>query len=359
MFFLAFIEEVWLVAGWWSRRLAVAAAWVCVATAALAAAPPIAVEPPEPLRVTNVSPPVAIAGREVWLDVFGQGFSQDSQKVKVKVGSVEATEVRVQSPTRLKARIPDSLGAGVVSVTVTNPNGESATLPGAVCFCAPGSRVSLDAMLVRMRHDWRGFAEWFKLGGGVMYVLAAISFFGVAWAVHCLLVLRRSQVMPPRLMESLSSQLMQGDARGAAAACERSGSVFARIVLAGLRKAGEPPEKVREAIAAAGSRESAHLHQKISYLANIGTISPMLGLLGTVLGMIMAFNIISSGEVRHYQLAAAIAKAMVTTAAGLVIGIPAMAVYFYLRGRLLRLITHLEVASDEVAQAIIERGEGA
>ena len=343
-----------------SRRLVLAAGMVFIAAGvSFSAAPPIAAETPEPLRVTNVSPPVTVAGREVWLKVFGQGFSQLSEKVKVKVGSVEAAEVRVQSPTRLKARVPDSLGPGVVSVTVTNPNGESATLSAAVCFCEPGSRVSLDAMVVRMRHDWRGFAEWFKLGGGVMYVLAVISFFGVAWVVHCFLVLRRSQVMPPRFMESLSSQLMQGDARGAASVCEKSRSVFARIVLAGLRKVGEPAEKVREAIAAAGSREAAHLHQKISYLANIGTISPMLGLLGTVLGMIMAFNIISSGEVRHYQLAAAIAKAMVTTAAGLVIGIPAMAVYFYLRGRLLRLITHLEVASDEVAQAIIERGEGA
>ena len=82
----------------------------------------------------------------------------------------------------------------------------------------------------------------------------------------------------------------------------------------------------------------------------------MLGLLGTVLGMIMAFNIISSGEVRHYLLAAAIARAMVTTAAGLVIGIPAMALYFYLRGRLLRLTTHVEVIADSTAQVIIQKG---
>ena len=133
--------------------------------------------------------------------------------------------------------------------------------------------------------------------------------------------------------------------------------MFSRVILGGLRRVHEPAEKVRDAITASGSREAAHLHQKISYLANIGTISPMLGLLGTVFGMIMAFNLISTGEPRPYLLAAAIAKAMVTTAAGLVIGIPALAVYFYLRGRLLRLVTHMEVVADEVSETIIEKAE--
>ena len=207
-----------------------------------------------------------------------------------------------------------------------------------------------------MGYDWRGFVEWFKLGGPLMYVLAALSFFGAAWAVHCLLVLRRSQILPQKFLEALNSHLDQADIDGAIVTCRRSRCMFSRVILGGLRRVHEPAEKVRDAITASGSREAAHLHQKISYLANIGTISPMLGLLGTVLGMIMAFNIISSGEVRHYLLAAAIARAMVTTAAGLVIGIPAMALYFYLRGRLLRLTTHVEVIADSTAQVIIQKG---
>jgi len=322
-----------------------------------AASPRVRPAAAEQLTVTNVDPPTPLAGRELWLVVYGQGFSEDEAKVKVLVGNVEAEEVRVQSPKRLRARFPGTMGTGAASVSVVNPDGQSAALPHAVYFRSQQGGFDLTALLFNIRYSGRGFLEWFKLGGGVMYVLAAISFFAVAWAIHCVLVLRRSQIVPRRLLDALTSHLAQGDMKGAAGVCERNRSVFAKVILSGLRKGGEPADKVREAVDAAGSRESAHLHQKISYLANIGTISPMLGLLGTVLGMIMAFNIISSGEVRHYQLAAAIAKAMVTTAAGLVIGIPAMAVYFYLRGRLLRLITHIEVVADEVTQAIIEKGE--
>lgn len=321
------------------------------------AAAPIRMSPTDPLRITNVDPPTPLSGADTWLTVFGQGFSEAEANVKVRLGDVEATEVRVQSPKRLKAKFPARDTTGPASLTVTNPDGAAFTLGTAVYFRSRDGAFSTQAMLFKMRHDWRGFLEWFKLGGFIMYVLAAISFFGVAWTIHCLLVLRRSQVLPRKFMESLSSYLVQGNTRGATTTCERNRSALARILLAGLRKVGEAPEKIHEAIGAAGSRESAHMHQKISYLANIGTISPMLGLLGTVFGMIMAFNVISSGEVRHYLLAAAIARAMVTTAAGLVIGIPAMALYFYLRGRLLRLVTHMEVVADEVAQTIIEKGE--
>jgi len=147
--------------------------------------------------------------------------------------------------------------------------------------------------------------------------------------------------------------------QGAALACRRSNSAFGRVILGGLKKASESAERIHDAIVAAGSREAAHLMQKIRYLANIGVISPMLGLLGTVLGLVMAFDVIASGDVRHYLLAAALAKAMITTVAGLLIGIPAMALYYYLRARLLRLTTEMEEAADGLAQGIAEKGAGA
>ena len=326
-------------------------------------------EPDEPLRITNVYPPTPVAGREVEVLVFGQGFVGEEKNITVTVkcgeAEVKAKAVLVQSPRRMKVVLPKDTQPGRASIAVSilipgktdaDNRTETATLGSAMYFHRAGERLSLQAMLFKMRHDWRGFVEWFKLGGGVMYLLALMSFFGVAWSVHCLLVLRRSQIMPKRFLDVLVGRLSQGDVQGAASACRKSNTTFGRVILGGLRKANEPAEKVREAIVAAGAREAAHLHQKIRYLANLGTISPMLGLLGTVLGMIMAFNIISSGDVRHYQLAAAIAKAMVTTAAGLVIGIPAMAIYFYLRGRLLRLTTEMEEAADGLAQGIIEKG---
>jgi len=337
------------------------AAPTSAAPAEPAGSPLPAAKPTEPLVVRNVAPPTPYASRPTEFVIYGSGFSQDQAKLKVTMGGVDAVSIEVQSARRLKAAFPARNKTGVAAVTVTNPNGETATLERAVYFRA-GKGFSWQAMRYGFLYSWRGFREWFNLGGNLMYVFILISFFGVAWVVHCSLVLRRSQILPQKFMETLSSQLEQSDLRGATTTCERTRCAFGRVILAGLRKTSEAPdapEKIREAITAAGSRESAHLHQKISYLANIGTISPMLGLLGTVFGMIMAFNIISLGEVRPHLLAAAIAKAMVTTAAGLVIGIPALAIYFYLRGRLLRLVTHMEVVADELTETIVEKAEEA
>ncbi len=316
-------------------------------------------EPSEPLAISYVEPATPEAGKEAWIVVYGHGFSEDAANVKVKVNNIAALEVRVPAPERLKARLPATTEAGAASVTVENPNGESATLPRAVYFRPKGGGWSFGAMMAGLRHDWRVCIEWFRLGGPVMWPLLLLSFFGIAWMVHCLLVLRQSQVLPQKFMDALTTHLSQGDMKGATGACEGSRSVFARVVLGGLRKLGEGPEKIREAVAAAGSREVAHLHQKIGYLANIGTIAPMLGLLGTVTGMVMGFNVIASGEVRHYLLAASIAQALITTVVGLCIGIPAMLVYYYLRARVLRLTTNMELMADEVATTIVEKGEEA
>jgi len=320
---------------------------------------PARAEPTERLSIAYVEPATPVAGKETWLVICGQGFSEDAAHVEVRVNDLKALEVRVPAPERLKARLPADTQPGPASVTVKNPDGESATLARAVYFRSKDGGFSFGAMMAGLRHDWRVCVEWFRLGGPVMYPLLLLSFFGVAWIVHCLLALRSSQIVPQKFMDALNTHLSQGDLRGAAAACERSKSIFARVIVSGLRKAAEAPEKVREAVGAAGSREVAHMHQKIGYLANIGTIAPMLGLLGTVTGMVMGFNVIASGEVRHYLLAAAIAQALITTVVGLCLGIPAMLVYYYLRARVLRLTTHMELVADDVATTIIEKGEEA
>ena len=312
----------------------------------------------EPLTLKNVSPPAPVAGRDVELLILGHGFSEDESKVEVKVGDVKATAVRVISPTRLKALLPPTTKPGWAAVTVTNPDKSADTLDAAVYFRASATGFNWDAFIANARYDWRGFIDWFNLGGPVMPFIALMSLFGAAWCVHCLLVLRRSQVMPPRFVEALSSYLLQGDMKGAAATSEKTRCAFGRIALAGLRRAGDTPEHIREAINAAGAREAARLHQKISYLANIGVLAPMLGLLGTVFGMIMAFSVISAGDVRHYLVAGALAHALVATAGGLIIGVPAMGLYFFLRGRLLHLTAHMELLADEVARSVIEKGEG-
>jgi biopolymer transport protein ExbB len=106
-------------------------------------------------------------------------------------------------------------------------------------------------------------------------------------------------------------------------------------------------EEAREIAQAEGVRLAGLWNQRISYLADIGSIAPMLGLLGTVLGMIKSFSVVASdiAASRPMMLADGVAEALVTTAAGLVIGIPVMAAYAFFRGRVQGMISDLEAAS--------------
>jgi biopolymer transport protein ExbB len=185
-----------------------------------------------------------------------------------------------------------------------------------------------------------------------------MSIVALAWTIHCLLAIRQSQVLPERVRLAVLRHISIGDISGAMDVCEKSECVLSRVTMAGLRKAGADPGLARDAVQAAGAREAARLQQKISYLSNIGVIAPMLGLLGTVWGMIIAFQSQAGATERFSQtpiLMAAVSTAMNTTAAGLVVGIPAMAFYFYLRGRVVKLVTDLEVAAEEAIHAVEHR----
>ena len=105
-----------------------------------------------------------------------------------------------------------------------------------------------------------------------------------------------------------------------------------------------------------GRRGIDDLRQKLSYLADIAVISPMVGLLGTVLGMIQAFNVIAfqTGAVKPILLASGISKAMVTTATGLIIAIPAMIFYSFFKGKVQSVTSHLENLSTELFNLLTE-----
>jgi len=106
-------------------------------------------------------------------------------------------------------------------------------------------------------------------------------------------------------------------------------------------------EQVREIAQAEGSREAATLNQRVAWLADIATIAPMLGLLGTVFGMIHSFSIMANDVAasRPMLLAGGVAQALVATAAGLAVGIPAMAAYAFFRGKVQGMISEMEGAT--------------
>ena len=105
---------------------------------------------------------------------------------------------------------------------------------------------------------------------------------------------------------------------------------------------------------AVGRREAESLMRRVRYLSDIGTIAPMLGLLGTVLGMIQAFNFIAFdiSAVKPVALASAVAQALVTTAAGLIVAIPCMGFFFYFRGQLQSIVAQVEEFAVEIADTI-------
>ena len=191
-------------------------------------------------------------------------------------------------------------------------------------------------------------------GGPVMIPLGILSVIAVMLVLVYLLTLRRGAVVTKRYMATADALLRKRDDRGLLAISNRHREAVARIMQRTLDFVTQHPEatftQAREIAETEGTRQAAALNKRIAYLADIGTIAPMLGLFGTVLGMIKSFSVVASDIVasRPIMLAEGVSEALVTTATGLVIGIPAMAAYAFFRGRVQSLIAELEAASTQL-----------
>lgn len=191
-------------------------------------------------------------------------------------------------------------------------------------------------------------------GGPVMIPLGILSVIAVMLVLVYLFTLRRGAVVTKRYMTTADALLRKRDYLGLLAISNRHREAVACIMQRTLDFVTQHPQatfaEAREIAETEGTRQAAMLNQRIAYLADIGTIAPMLGLFGTVLGMIKSFSVVASDIVasRPMMLAEGVSEALVTTAAGLVIGIPAMAAYAFFRGRVQALIAELEAASTQL-----------
>ncbi|MEP4049780.1 MAG: MotA/TolQ/ExbB proton channel family protein, partial [Luteolibacter sp.] len=175
------------------------------------------------------------------------------------------------------------------------------------------------------------FLEIVQAGGIMMYPLALISVAGVVLILLYLLTIRRNAVVSDKFMNNAEAMIRKRDYLGLVAYCHRQNESMARVTQKTLDFFTKYPSasfgEVREIAEAEGSRQAGMLSSRITYLADIGSIAPMVGLLGTVLGMIKSFLQISGGDVqgvRQMELAEGVSEALITTAAGLAIGIPAL-----------------------------------
>lgn len=188
-----------------------------------------------------------------------------------------------------------------------------------------------------------------------MVPLALISIVGVVLVLLYLMTIRRNAVVSDRFMDAAEAMIRRRDYLGLIAHCHRQNESMARVTQKTLDFLTKYPSaafgEVREVAEAEGSRQAGLLSSRITYLADIGSIAPMVGLLGTVLGMIKSFLQIAAGDVdgvRQMQLAEGVSEALITTAAGLMIGIPALVFYSLFRGRVQKYIAELEAASTHM-----------
>ena len=174
-----------------------------------------------------------------------------------------------------------------------------------------------------------------------------------------LVVLRKGRVIPKPFVERFLTQLEAGELtpNEALNLCEENGSPTAKVFEHGVRKWGKPSVEVEQAVIDGGERQISDLRCHLRIINGVATVCPLIGLLGTVWGMIDAFNGIAGDSAgNREELAAGIALALLTTAAGLLIAIPSLIIYLYLTGRVDRLVMEMDDLAREVVQHISAEG---
>ena len=191
--------------------------------------------------------------------------------------------------------------------------------------------------------------ELFLKGGLVMWPILLCSLITVAVIIEKYILLSRSNVDPKQLMAKIRSALSRNDVASAVDACTKVKAPVSNILKYGITNYKHGQQAVKEAIELAGKEEIFHLEKRLSVLANMAGTAPMLGFLGTVTGMIAVFHTIEqlSGNVNPSVLAAGIWEAMLTTAFGLIVGIPALYFYNFFVAKVNRFVFEIENSAEE------------
>ncbi len=206
-----------------------------------------------------------------------------------------------------------------------------------------------------------GFFDILLSGGivGVMIllVLCALSIAAAYLVFDQVMTLRRSEVLPDAVSDTVRQSLLTGRPAEADAACRRAPSVLSVVLLSGLSELEFGWQEVEKAVEDSLAQQAARLMRRIEYLSVIGNIAPMVGLLGTVTGMIFAFQQVATtrGAAGAGDLAEGIYQALVTTVAGLVVAIPALAAYAICRNRVDTLIAEVAYQSQHALMPIKRR----
>lgn len=200
-----------------------------------------------------------------------------------------------------------------------------------------------------------------RSGGWVMYALAFMSVVALALVIYFMIVLRPEQVVPARLQREVLNSLRTGALEDARKACEARPSPFSAVTAAAIRHVVEVPNTdsalLKDVIESEGARQASTIQGQVQYLFDIAVLSPMVGLLGTVFGMIHAFQSVAldAAKAKPILLAAGVSEALVATAGGLMVGIPTMAFFACFRGRANHMIGLIEAAASDLLALLQQR----
>lgn len=195
--------------------------------------------------------------------------------------------------------------------------------------------------------------ELIKAGGWVMLPLILCSVAALTIILDRLWHLRRSRIIPRRDLQKAGQLCRQAKITAAELKVLRIASPVGRLLSAGILNRGHPISIVKESLEDIGQQIAHQLERYLNALGTIAAISPLLGLLGTVLGMIRVFNTMTAQTVTDpSKLAGGIAEALITTAAGLLVAIPALLFYRYFRGQVDSLLMEMEEESLKIVEVI-------
>lgn len=198
--------------------------------------------------------------------------------------------------------------------------------------------------------------DLFYKGGIFIYPILLCSVTALAIFFERLWSLRRSRVVPPAFLQEVEELIRRGSIPDAVMRCQQNKSSIARILFVGIKNFGKRREVLKEYLEEVGRQESAGLERFVEGLGTIAGISTLLGLLGTISGMIKIFSVISNQSVVNpASLAGGISEALITTFAGLTVAIPTIVMYKYLQSKTQTLILEMEEHSIRLVEFLKEK----
>jgi len=207
------------------------------------------------------------------------------------------------------------------------------------------------------QNNWRDVVlELVTAGGWLMIIIIACSVAAIAICIERFFVLNAKRIAPPHLLATVWKQLKAGELDANRLRTLRESSPLGRILAAGLSNAHHGRDVMKESIEEAAGHVVHDLERYLNTLGTIAAIAPLLGLLGTVVGMIRVFaEIMSQGTGNASALAGGISEALITTAAGLCVAIPALVMHRYYTGRIDAIVVELEQQTIKLVDALHAR----